>query len=117
MHRVVDRGRAAQHISLDVATGRQGRQQAFVDAADRRLQVVLEHAVKLKLLARRDPQAAVADGLGKLVTGEILAGRQASAHHAHSYHELVGGLLAFLLQRPPRVAVVLLVRAVKLENR
>ena len=43
---------------------------------------MLQHAVELKLLARRDPQAAVADRLRQVVAGQILLGREASAHDA-----------------------------------
>ena len=115
--RVVIGSGAGQHITLDVAAGGQGRKQAFVDAADRGFQVVLEHAVELKLLARRDPQAAVADGLRKLVARQVLLGRKPPAHDPHPHHELVGFFLAFLLERTAQVAIVLLVRAVKLQDR
>ena len=92
----------AEHIPLDITAGSQGREQAFVDASDRRLQIVLEHAVKLKLLASRDSQAAVADRLRQLVARQILLGREASAHDPHPHHELEGVFLAFLLERPRR---------------
>jgi hypothetical protein len=65
--------------------------------------------VKLKLLARRDPQAAVADRLRKVVTSQILKGGKASPHDAHPHHELVGVLLAFIFERPSQVTVILLV--------
>ena len=55
------RGGQRHDIALDVATGPQGREQALVDAGDRRLEVVLEHAVKLDALAELAPVYAVRD--------------------------------------------------------
>ena len=95
--RVGDRGRAAEHVALDVAARRQSREQGFVDLPDRRLQVLLQDAMELKLLAGRDSQAAVADGLGQMVARQVLGGGQRAADDPHADHELIGFLLAFLL--------------------
>ncbi len=116
-NRVEEGGRAAEHVAFDVAAGRQGRQQGFVDLADRALQGrAFKHAVELKFLAGRDPQAAVAEGLGQVVAGQILVRVQLAADDPDPNHELVGRLLAFFFQLLADVAIVLLIGPVKLED-
>src|SRR4051794_31489671 len=110
-------GRAAEHVAFDVSTRRQGREQAFIDSADRRCKVFLEYPVELEFLPRRDAQGSIADGAGELVAGQELAGRQLSPHDPDADHELVGLVFSLAFQLGAHVAVVLLVRTMELEDR
>ena len=114
---VADRRGAAQDVPLDVAAGRQGRQQGLVDRADRRRQVRLQDAVELELLPGRDPQGAVADRLREPRARQVLVGRrELPARHPDPDHEGIGFVLPFLLELATQIPVVLLVRPVELQD-
>ena len=52
--------RRRKHVAVDIAAGPQRAAHVFDDAGEHRLQVLLQHAVQLVRLARRQPQRAVA---------------------------------------------------------
>ncbi len=81
-----------------------------VDLLDQRAQIRLHHAVELDALARGDPQGVVAVSGGQFVEHRPLPGRHHAARDAPPDHHDV--FLAGLAQ----VAVVLLIRAVELQE-
>ena len=89
VHRVaVVRAGRAHDVALHVAAGGQRRELHFVDAADRLLEVLLQHAVQLQALPRGDAQRGVADFVAQvelgqqLVAGELAAGDGGADHEA-----------------------------------
>ncbi len=106
--------RRAQHVAVHVAAGGDGGQQHVVDAADRILQVPLQHAVELKRLPGGHPDGALAMIAGQLVELQPLLGRDDAAGDPGTHHETVSRLQ--LLPGPLRadVAVVLQIGAMEL---
>ena len=114
---VAQRSGAAHHVPLHVAAGGDGREQRVVDAGDGGLEVTLEHAVELEALPRGDAQGAVGMLVGEPLEREILLAGHGTGRDRHPDHEGVRLLQPRRFQRPPGVAVVLLVGAVELEQR
>ena len=83
-------GRAAHHVALDVAAGRQRGELHLVDAADRLLQVVLQNAVQLQPLPAGDAQRGVADFVAQIQFGQQLIAGQLAAGHPGADHERIG---------------------------
>ena len=113
------RRRAAHDVALDVAAGGQRGKLNFVDAVNRLPQIVLQHAVQLQALAAGDAQRGVADFVAQIELGQQLLAGQLAAGNLGADHERVGlGALALVLRAAagPRVAVVLLVGAVMLQQ-
>ena len=76
MHRiVVVRRRAAHHISLHVAAGRQSRKFDFVDPPNCFVQVALRYAVQLQSLPTGDPQRAVSQFVAQIQLAKQLVAR------------------------------------------
>ena len=81
------------------------------------LQVVLQDAVELELLAGRDPQSCRCRCVwARWSQARYWSARQPAADDPDPHHELVGRLLALFLQLPAEVAIVLLVGPVELED-
>ena len=76
--------------------------------------MILDDTVKLNALARREPQPAIGVFAGQIVDGQILLGAYFAAGDFAPHHEHVR-LAAALLAIFAGIAVVLLIRAVKLE--
>src|SRR4029077_10414167 len=93
------------------------RQAGVVDRLDDALHVLLADAVKLKPLARGDPQRAVSPARGDLVFKEVLLGGQAPAGDFRPHHENPGLVLSRALERRPLIPVILLIRSVMLQKR
>ena len=110
------RGRAAHHVALHVAAGAEGRDQRIVQAADRALEIALQHAVELVVLPRGDPQGAVAVAPGQVVEHEILIGREDAARDLAADHERVLGFSVAAAAPASRVAVLLLVDPVEFQE-
>src|SRR5436305_4254113 len=53
------RSRTGHHIAVHISTGRECREQAFIDTMERCMQVPLEDAVQLKPLSRGDTQCPI----------------------------------------------------------
>src|SRR5439155_23301083 len=68
---VVFRLGAAHDVPGDVAAYAERRQQNFIDPRDGLLEVALEHAVELEVLARRHPQRSVGPLLTDVVVGDV----------------------------------------------
>ena len=114
---VVRAGRA-HHVALHVAARRQRRELHFVDALDRLLEILLQHAVQLQALPRGDPQRRVADFVAQVELGQQLVAGEPAAGDGRADHEAVelglGRPVDAGLGTP--LAVVLLIRAVVLEQ-
>jgi hypothetical protein len=106
--------RRAHHVAADVSTGGDRAQERVVDAADGRLEVALQDAVKLEGLARRQPERIVPVSSCQRVEREPLRGRRDAARDTHPHHELVCGLQLLPRALGAQVAIILLVEAVKL---
>ena len=113
---VAERRGAAHDVALHVAAGGDGGEQRLVDAGDGGLEVALEHAVELEALAGGHPEGAVGVVVGEPLEPEVLLGRDGAGRDRDPHHEGVGLLEPGGLERPPGVAVVLLVGAVELEQ-
>ena len=72
--------------------------------------------MELETLPGGDPERAVAEPVGQVVEREILLRGHRAGRNGDAHHELPGLLPAFGLAPPARVAVVLLVGAVELEQ-
>ena len=111
---------AAHDVALHVAAGRQRRKLNLVDAVDRLPQVVLQHAVQLQALAGGDPQRGVAHLVAQVELGQQLLAGQLAAGNLGADHERVGlgrlALAALDAAGGPRVAIVLLIGAVVLQQ-
>ena len=107
---------AAHDVAVHVAAGRQRAQQHAVDGGDGLAELPLGHAVELKRLPRGQSQRAVGVLPGQVVQRQPLRGGDDAARHPDTHHELVGRLEP--LPRPllAKVAIVLLIGAVKLEQ-
>src|SRR6266498_4167988 len=92
------------------------RQQTGVDARNRVLEVLLEHAVELDALPRSETQRPVRVLVGQLVHGEVLRRSQPPARDLAAQHEHIVLADAVFLACLAGVAVFLLVGAVKLEQ-
>lgn len=100
------------HVPIDVAAAAQRGPANIGDVGDDGLQVLLQHAVELERLARRGAQIALPVGVGHRVQLPVELWRHLAVGHLEAEHELVGlGPL-----RAPRLAVLLLVGAVMLED-
>ena len=88
---------------------------AVIDLGDGRLEVALEHAVELEALPGGHPQGAVGPAVGHLLEREVLVGIERPRRERHPHHERER-LLRALVPPLARVAVVLLVGAVELEQ-
>ena len=114
---VVRAGRA-HHVAFHVAAGGERRKLHFVDALDGALQIRFQHAVQLQALPRGDPQRGVAHLIAQVQLGEKLIACQPAAGDGGADHEAVElGLRRTVDTRfGPPLAVVLLIRAVMLEQ-
>ncbi len=63
--------RAAHDVALDVAAAAERGQQRFVDRGDRFLDVALEHAVQLEVLASGHAQRSVGPFAADFVVGDV----------------------------------------------
>ena len=106
---VSGRGRR-ENIAIYVATSRERGEQALVNFFDERLQSGHHDAVKLDALARGDSQSIIAVIRRELVEDAVLFGRHdAAGNAAANHHDIFFAGLA-------KVAVVLLIRAVKFQE-
>ena len=101
------------HVAHHVAASGKGRQAGAVDRPDAVAQRPFADVVVLQAAARGDAQGAVAGRVRQSVERQVLTRRDNSARQANPDHEAVG--FHRLLLAP--VAVVLLIRAVELEQR
>ena len=107
----------AQHVAVDIAGGSDGIEPQFVEPLMHGLDVVFEHAVKLKGLAVGEADGTI-QGLraGKLVDAQPLfgldnaTGQTAAQHHVFERLELLRHTLG------ADVAIVLLIHAVKADK-
>jgi hypothetical protein len=111
----VDR-RAAHHVAHDVAARGERRQQCLVDLADQCLEVAEHDAVELDRLPGRETNGSVAEAPREPVEHEVLLRGHHAARDAASHHAGVGALGLALALRRPRIAVVLLVDPVVLDD-
>ena len=116
METVLLRFRAAHDVPLDVAAATERRQQRAVDGGDRLLQVALEHAVELEVLARGHAQRAVGPLLADVVVRQVRLGGDDAARDPRPDHQLVVLVEPFGARLLAAVAVILLVDAVELEQ-
>ena len=112
-----ERLRAAHDVALDVATSAQRRQQRLVDAADRLFDVALEDPVQLEILPGGDAQSSVGPPAADLVVGDVCVSRNHATGNPSPNHQLVVLVQAFRPRFLAAVAVVLLIDAVKFEQR
>ncbi len=108
---------AAHDVPLDVPAATERGQQRFVDRGDRFLDIALEDAVELEVLARGDAKRAVGPLAADLVMRHVGIGRDHAAGDAGPDHELVVLVEAARTGLLATVAVVLLVDAVEFEQR
>ena len=71
MERAGKRLRAAHDVAFHVAAAAQRRQHGFVDGPDRALQVALQHAMQLEVLARGDAQGSVGPAAADVVMRDV----------------------------------------------
>ena len=119
VHRVaVVRARRAHDVALHVAAGGQRGELHFVDPPDGVLEILLQHAVQLQALPRRDAQRGVADLVAQIELGQQLVAGEPAAGDGGADHEAVELGLGRAVDAGfgAALAVVLLVRAVMLEQ-
>ena len=110
------RFRAAHDVPLHVAAATERRQQRAVDGGDRPLQVALEHAVELEVLARGHAQRAVGPLLADVVVRQVRLGRDDAAGDPRPDHQLVVLVEPFGARLFAAVAVILLVDAMEFQQ-
>ena len=105
-----------QHIAVDVAARGQGVEQRRIDGLHRRLQVRLDHAVKLEGLPGRQAQRSIGVVPGDPIELEPLRRRADAAGNAQADHEGIG--LFELLLRPlgPQIPVILQIHTVEFDQ-
>ena len=108
--------RIAHHVAVHVAAGGQRVEQRLVDVVDRLAKVPLQHAVELERLPRGEADFAVGIFVRKGVQLQPLLGRDDAARRADADHEVEGRLQPLPRPLVAEVAVVLHVRAVKLQQ-
>mmetsp|Transcript_82454 Transcript_82454/g.148809 ORF Transcript_82454/g.148809 Transcript_82454/m.148809 type:complete len:467 (+) Transcript_82454:1280-2680(+) len=106
----------AQHVTANVAAGRDGVHASLVDGAHAALDVPLHNAVELPGLTSGDLQRAVGELAADVVHGQPLLSCAVAARQADSDHEAEGVLHAQLLSLLAHVTVILLVAAVELDH-
>jgi len=89
----------------------------FVDLRDHIAQIGFGHAVKLQSATRRNSNRSVPEAIGEIVDRNVEAGGQETARILRAHHETVGFSTARRAGRSARVAIVLLIDAVKLQQR
>ncbi len=109
-------GGAAHDVALHVAAGGDGGEQLLVDGGDGRLEIALQHAVKLKALPGGDPERPIGVVVGDLFQRQVLVGGDRACRNGHPHHEGVRLLLSGRLPPPALIAGVLLIGAVELEQ-
>ncbi len=107
--------RTGHHVAAHVTAGREGRGERVIHTGYRRLELALEHTMKLEALTRGHAECAVRVPTSQLVKRQILGGGEEASGQCHPDHEREGLLLVLRASLPP-VAIVLLIAAVKLEQ-
>ena len=114
--RIIERGRARNHVAVHVAATAERGDERVIDAAKQRLHLGLADPVELKALSRGDAKRIVGVLAAQVVHGEILVGGEFAARKLEPNHEHVrladAGLVAVLAGVP----VFLLVAAVELDE-
>ena len=116
MRRIIERRGRSHRVAHHVAARSHRRQPASIDRRDDFLEPALEHAVKLNPLPRRQSQRTVRQRVPEPVVNQVLLRRQPPARHLRTHHELPRLFLLLLRQLRPQVPVILLIRAVKLQQ-
>src|SRR4029077_20029526 len=89
MELVIQRLGAAHDVPLDVSAAAERGQQGVVYGADRFFDIALEHAMKLKVLARRNAKRAVGPSPADLVVCDVCVGRHDASRNSRPDHQLV----------------------------
>jgi hypothetical protein len=110
------RHRRGHHVPVDVATCAERRGELVVDGADHGAQVLLRDEVQLDALAGREPDRALAEPLREAVQREPEPWVDVAARQAQAHHEAERELVAAPSPRRALVTIVLLVRAVELQD-
>src|SRR4029077_16907432 len=116
MELVIQRLGAAHDVPLDVSAAAERGQQGVVDGADRFLDIALEHAMKLKVLARRNPQRAVGPSPADLVVCDVCVRRHDASRNSRPDHQLVVLVQASGTSFLTAIAIILLIDSVELEQ-
>jgi len=108
--------RAGHGVARHIAAAAVGTDPALVQRLDQRLHIGLADAVELEILPGGDPDGVVAIGRRQIIGQQILLGSQTAARELGAYHELPGAIQSLLLALAARVAVILLVGAMELQQ-
>jgi hypothetical protein len=109
------RVRIAHHVPVDVAAGCDGvKAGGEVDLLNQRPEVALHDPVKLEGLPRRELERAVGVRIGEPIELEPLGWLADAAGHSDPRHEDEGLFLSFFPPLITKIAIILLIDAVKL---
>jgi hypothetical protein len=108
---VFEGSRGSHHIAVQVAAGPQGRPQATDNRRNGRLEILLQNAMELKPLPGRGPHGVVA-----ILIGQRSRVRYNSGGITHPDCGCAASSGSLFLPFDPVIAVVLLVRPVKLKD-
>jgi hypothetical protein len=81
------RRRRCHDIPFHITASSNRSDEGFIERFDRLPQAGLDHAVKLEILTRGDPQRIVPILRGELIAGQVLIRRQHAAGKFGSHHE------------------------------